>query len=215
MNATSRFPFASETISTNNVNSGLRPYDMLAPGTFSSGLGIKTIDHSNSRNNSTSSTTSSPWFTQNNVVAQPVPQMPQQQQQQQQQPPAQQQFRPQQGATAMQWVGPSENSSPKSLTDSSSVYDLSQKLEEKEATVRELKLQVEALMTAIALGKTSEVGSMDGAELVHRMLTRLKSLRSENERLMALASHNHAARLEIELDLLKQENSALRKQLSH
>lgn len=206
MNATSRFPFSSETSS---ANTGSRQYDLLAPGSYSLGLGIKATDHSNSRNNSTSST-SSPWFSQPHTAPQPVPQMPQQQPQQQQQ-----QFRPQQNTTAMQWVGPSENSSPKSLTDSSSIYDLSQKLEEKEAIVRELKLQIEALMTAIALGKTSEVGSMDGAELVHRMLTRLKSLRSENERLMALASHNHAARLEIELDLLKQENSALRKQLSH
>lgn len=231
MNAASRFPFTLDAYASNRSGAAGLPRADNNPSCRSVGLGINSYEQPSNRNNSVSSASShghsSPWFTShasNAAHNSPVPGLPvsQMQQMQHQRIPqasqiAQAQCRlelPSQNATAAQWIAPSDNSSPKSLNSLDSSYELAQKLEEKEAMVSDLKLQVEALMTAITLGGTPEVGSMDGAELAHRILTRIKSLRSENERLMTLASHNHAARLEVELDQLKQENATLRKQLS-
>lgn len=84
----------------------------------------------------------------------------------------------------------------------------------KDTIIAELKEQNEALVTGIALGNVSGSGSMDAMEIAHRILTRVRSLRAENERLMNIASSAHAAQLEIENDQLRRELEMLRARLN-
>ena len=68
---------------------------------------------------------------------------------------------------------------------------MARNLEEKESAVAELKLQLEAIVTAIAVGGQGERGledalantKMDITEVAHRIVVRLKSLKEENDAL--------------------------------
>lgn len=101
--------------------------------------------------------------------------------------------------------------------------DMAKSLEEKEATIGELKIQIEALLAAAATSGVSKNDKtvlenglnrkMDGNEMAHRIVVRLKTLKQENETLGKMLSQGRAAQKEVELGILKRENSLLKSRI--
>lgn len=101
--------------------------------------------------------------------------------------------------------------------------DMAKSLEEKEATIGELKLQIEALLAASATSGVAKNDKtvlenglnrkMDGNEMAHRIVVRLKTLKQENETLGKMLSQGRAAQKEVELGILKRENSILKSRI--
>lgn len=98
--------------------------------------------------------------------------------------------------------------------------DMAKSLEEKEAKIVDLKLQIEALLATSATGGVSKNDKtllengmnrkMDGNEMAHRIVVRLKTLKQENETLGKMLSQGRAAQKEVELGILKRENTVLK-----
>lgn len=116
------------------------------------------------------------------------------------------------------------NGVPGLLPDTSTSDSLTVELEESvEDVISGLKLQIETLMTAIMVTSESNTNSpaykalqgADAIEVAHRIMTRLRLLREENIRLAQLSNGVLAASLEAEVAELREENSALRKQLEN
>lgn len=89
------------------------------------------------------------------------------------------------------------------------VDDFDDKMDED--PIEELKMEVSNLVQAISVGKCPAMERALGMEAAHRLLSRLKELREENERLAGLATGSKAAELEVELTLLLQENQELQR----
>lgn len=89
--------------------------------------------------------------------------------------------------------------------------NMAQSINQKDKEIAQLKLRVEALVTASAINMTDSIGrKMDEAEVAHRIVVRLTALKKENERLAKMLSQGRAAQKEVELGLLRQENETLK-----
>lgn len=89
-----------------------------------------------------------------------------------------------------------------------------------EEIIADLKLQVEALTTALTLTsdkplpfQSAFMQGSSGLEIAHRIMSRLKALREENAHLAAIANGTRAAREEAEKLALVKENAELKAHL--
>lgn len=89
--------------------------------------------------------------------------------------------------------------------------NMAQSINQKDKEIAQLKLRIEALVTASSINMTDSAGrKMDEAEVAHRIVVRLTALKKENERLAKMLSQGRAAQKEVELGLLRQENESLK-----
>jgi WTAP/Mum2p family len=101
--------------------------------------------------------------------------------------------------------------------------NMAKNLQDKDKALADLKLQIEALVTALAIEGTGrndkavqkflETNKMDVDEIAHRIVVRLKVLTEENETLGIMLSQSRAAQKEVELGILRRENSMLKGRL--
>lgn len=98
--------------------------------------------------------------------------------------------------------------------------NMAKSLEEKEAIINDLKTQIEAILAATTSGKLSKNEKtilenatnrkIDGNEMAHRIVMKLQTLKEENETLGRMLSQGRAAQKEVELGILKRENTLLK-----
>ncbi|QPG73521.1 hypothetical protein FOA43_000832 [Brettanomyces nanus] len=93
---------------------------------------------------------------------------------------------------------------------------LVEKLQITEKELEDTKTRLEALVTAIALNPSQsqyKYGRYDEQEIAHKIITKLKMLSEENEELSKMLSYGKAKEKDIEIGLLRAQNSELREKL--
>lgn len=96
-------------------------------------------------------------------------------------------------------------------------------LEEKDKMISELKLQVEAMTVALSMATPSSADqsvketvkqmTMDAQGMTHRILTRIRNLKEENQRLATCLSQGKTAQMELENGILRRENESLQSRI--
>lgn len=121
--------------------------------------------------------------------------------------------------------GVSSAASPSQVDPSVEVAfrNMAKNLQEKDKTIADCKLRLEALITALSVEGNArndkivqqflETNKMDSEEIAHRIVTRLKVLTEENETLGTMLSQGRASQKEVELGILQRENSMLKHRL--
>lgn len=97
-------------------------------------------------------------------------------------------------------------------------------LEEKDKTIADLRLQVEAMATAMAMAspgnadpavrETVSQMTSDAQGMTHRILTRIRALKEENQRLAGRLSQGKMAQMEMENGILRRENEMLQNRVN-
>lgn len=92
--------------------------------------------------------------------------------------------------------------------------DLTRTLNERNHELEETKTRLDAIMVGLVMEGSTNVtrdGTFDAQDLAHRITSKLCNLQSENDALRRMVSYSNKQSLLVELNLLREENAALRK----
>ncbi|SCU91714.1 LAFA_0F05358g1_1 [Lachancea sp. 'fantastica'] len=95
-------------------------------------------------------------------------------------------------------------------------HKLSQTLAAKDKELKDTKLRLESLVTAVSLNTTNSVtklGRYDEEALAHKMVVRLENLTKENQDMAKMLGYGRSKEIYIEMELLKKENQELKRKL--